>query len=91
MHYCEELKTEILKFYDSLSEKDQGAIFSSIELVKSLIEKTFTKTGLSVVISLMDKVYDKGRKVADGFKQNLLIIFDQYLPKWNYRAIPQNN
>ncbi|MEY3302357.1 MAG: hypothetical protein RLZZ139_729, partial [Cyanobacteriota bacterium] len=28
---------------------------------------------------------------ADGFKENLPIIFDEYLPKWNYRAIPQNN
>jgi hypothetical protein len=37
----------------------------------------------------MDKVYAKGRKVADGFKENLPIVFDEYLPKWNYRAIPQ--
>lgn len=69
----------------------QGATFTSIELVKSLIEKTSTKTGLSVVVNLMDKVYAKGRQVADGFKENLPIIFDEYLPKWNYRAIPQNN
>jgi hypothetical protein len=26
----------------------------------------------------------------DGFKENLPIVFDEYLPKWNYRAIPQN-
>ena len=59
----------------------QGAIFTSIQLVKSLIEKTSTKTGLTVTVNLMDKVYAKGRKVVEGFKENLPIIFDQYLPK----------
>jgi hypothetical protein len=38
----------------------------------------------------MDKVYDKGRKVMAGFKENRPIVFDEYLPKCNYRAIPQN-
>jgi hypothetical protein len=37
--------------------------------------------------NLMDKVYAKGREVADGFKENLPIIFDEYLSKWNYIAI----
>ena len=69
----------------------QGAIFTSIELVKSLIERTSSKTGLTVSVNLMDKVYAKGRKVVEGFKDNLPIIFDEYLPKWNYTAIPQHN
>ena len=62
-----------------------------MELVKSLIERTSTKTGLTVIVNLMDKVYAKGRKVVEGFKDNLPIIFDDYLPKWNYKAIPQNS
>ena len=36
-------------------------------------------------------VYAKGRTVVDGFKENLPIVFDEYLPKWNYKVIPQNN
>ena len=79
------------RLFPRVTRACQGAIFTSIELVKSLIEKTSTKTGLSVVVNLMDKVYAKGREVADGFKENLPIIFDEYLPKWSYRAIPQNN
>jgi len=76
------------RLFPHVTRACQGAIFTSIELVKSLIEKTSTKTGLKVVVNLMDKVYAKGREVADGFKENLPIIFDEYLPKWNYRAIP---
>lgn len=78
------------RLFPHVTRACQGVIFTSIELVKSLIEKTSTKTGLRVIVNLMDKVYDKGRKVMDGFKENLPIVFDEYLPKWNYRAIPQN-
>jgi hypothetical protein len=50
--------------------------------------KTNTKTGLSVVVNVSDKIYETGRKVAKGFKETRKIIFDEYLPKWNYRAVP---
>jgi len=50
--------------------------------------KIQTKTWLSVVVNVLDKIYKIGRKVANGFKENMKIIFDEYLPKWNYRAVP---
>ena len=65
-----------------------GVIFTSIELLKKLMEKTHTKTGVSVVVNVLNKVYKTGRKVAEGFKETMKIIFDEYLPKWNYRAVP---
>jgi hypothetical protein len=78
------------RLFPHVTRACEGVIFTSIELVKSLIEKTSTKTGLKVIVNPIDKVYDKGRQVMDGFKENLPIIFDEHLPKWNYRAIPQN-
>ena len=54
----------------------QGVIFTNIELVKYLVEKTHTKTGLSVVANVLDKVYKIGRKVADNFKQTMQITFN---------------
>ena len=39
-------------------------------------------------VDIIDKVYEVGRKCAKGFKENMKIIFDGFLPKWNYRAIP---
>ncbi len=30
------------------------------------------------------------KKVAAEFKQNLPIIFDEYLPQWNYTVQPQS-
>ncbi|MEG4422360.1 ISAzo13 family transposase [Microcoleus sp. LAD1_D5] len=76
------------RLFPHVTRACQGVIFTSIELVKELMEKNHTKTGLSVVVNVLDKVYKTGRKVAEGFKETMKIIFDEYLPKWNYRAVP---
>ncbi|XOF35260.1 MAG: hypothetical protein ACL93V_08240 [Candidatus Electrothrix sp. YB6] len=33
-------------------------------------------------------LFETGRKTADGFKENMKIQFDEFLPKWNYAAVP---
>ena len=45
----------------------------------------------TTIASVLDKVYETGRKVMANFKENMRIIFDKILPSWNYRAIPENN
>ncbi len=37
---------------------------------------------------IVQKTYEIGRKYSEGFKENMRIIFDEYLGKWNYRAQP---
>lgn len=66
----------------------QGVIFKSVALVKQLMEKTRTSTGLSVVVDIVDRVYQTGRKVAEEVKQNLNILRDTILPLWNYVIYP---
>jgi hypothetical protein len=48
-----------------------------------------TRTGLSVFTTILDKTYQKGRKVAEGFKTNMTIVFDEFSPQWNYTAKPE--
>jgi hypothetical protein len=67
----------------------EGAVFSSIEVVKKLVDRTSTSTGLKVFSSIKDKIYITARKASEDFRQNMSIVFDEYLGKWNYRAIPQ--
>ena len=43
---------------------------------------------MRTIVSVIDKIYETGKKVADGFKENMRIRFDELLPKWNYRAVP---
>jgi len=66
----------------------KGVPLETIETVKHYIEKTETTKGLNVVVRMLDKVYQAGRKYAKDFKQNMTIKFEEYLPKWNYTAIP---
>ena len=41
-----------------------------------------------MTLDVIDHVYETGRKVADDFRQNMRIQFDEHLPQWNYVAIP---
>ena len=67
----------------------KGAVFRSIDVVKSLVNKTSTSTGLKVFSTIKNKIYETARKVSENFKHNMEIIFDDYLGKWNYKVIPK--
>lgn len=66
----------------------QGVIFHTVDIARQGIERTKTTTGLSVTVRRLDKGYQTGRTYAADFKHNMKILFDEYLPKWNYRAVP---
>ncbi len=46
------------------------------------------KTGLKTA-SVIRRAYEKGRTATQDFKANMPILFDDVIPKWNYRAVPQ--
>jgi Rhodopirellula transposase DDE domain len=77
------------RLFPHITRSLQGMVLTNHSLVKELIEKTTTKTGLKVTASIMNKVYQTGRKVAEGFKESMRIIFDSKLPRWNYTAAPE--
>jgi hypothetical protein len=74
--------------FPHVSRACQGVIFRNLDIVKQAMGNVSTKTGLRVVSTVIDKVYHTGKKVAEGFKEQMKIVFDDYLPKWNYRAVP---
>jgi hypothetical protein len=76
------------RLFPHLTRACQGVIFHTVELVKGLMEKAKTSTGLEVTVDILDKVYQTGRTYAADFKETMKIVFDEVLPKWNYRAIP---
>jgi hypothetical protein len=78
------------RLFPHITRSLKGVILKSQQLVKELIEKTTTKTGLRVKANIIDKVYETGRKCAEDFKETMRIIFDDFLPSWNYRAVPSN-
>ena len=76
------------RFFPHLTRACQGVTFRSVELVKELRAKATTKTGLEVEVSILDGVYETGRKVAAHFKEHMRVIFDDELPQWNYVIPP---
>ncbi len=47
------------------------------------------KPWLRTTVNVMRRHDETGRNASDHMKQNLKIVFDNLLPQWNYRAIPQ--
>lgn len=87
--YCSKYNPIEHRLFCHVSRACQGVIFTSLALVKRLMEKTQTRTGLRVVVDLIDKVYQTGRRVADEVKKALNLIRDPFLPNWNYRILPR--
>ena len=77
------------RLFPHVSRVCEGVIFDSVETVKDLMATATTRTGLKVFTTILDNVYQTGQKVADDFKENMAIIFDDVLPQWNYTARPQ--
>jgi hypothetical protein len=77
------------RLFPHLTRVCQGVIFESVDMVKELMAKAKTQTGLKVFTTVLDKLYETGRKVTEEFKQTMEIVFDDYLPQWNYTAKPQ--
>ena len=76
------------KLFCHITKACKGAVFSSIDVIKKLVDKTSTSKGLRVFSTIKDKVYAQARKVCENFKKNMTIVFDDYLGEWNYKEIP---
>jgi Rhodopirellula transposase DDE domain len=66
-----------------------GGICHTVESARQCIARAHTATGLRVTVRLLDTVDHTGRKCAADFKHHMKIVFDDYLPKWNDRAVPE--
>jgi transposase len=89
--YCSKFNPIERRLFCHVTRACQGVLFDSLATVRSLMEKTSTRTGLSVTVRVIEKIYEIGRKATETFKQNMPILFDDLLPKWNYRIVPQPN
>jgi hypothetical protein len=87
--YCSKHNPIEHQVFPHITRACQGVIFHTVEIAKQFIERAKTSTGLRVTVDLLHKTYTTGRKYADDFKQTMKILFDDHLPKWNYRAVPQ--
>jgi hypothetical protein len=86
--YCSKYNPIEHRLFPHVTRACQGIVLECVEQAQYYMSKAATQTGLKVVVNILDKVYETGRKVAEGFKKTMKIAFDEVLPKFNYTAIP---
>lgn len=86
--YCSKYNPIEHRLFPHLQRSWEAVVFTDYEIVKERAEKTSTEKGLKVVAWINEKLYESGRKYSDNFKETMTIIFDEVLPKWNYRIQP---
>lgn len=86
--YCSKFNPIEHRLFPHLTRACAGVIFYALETVRYHMAKAKTRKGLKVKVSILEGVFETGRKYAAGFKKTMKIIFDEVLPKWNYRAVP---
>lgn len=88
--YCSKYNPIERRFFSHVTRACQGVLFDTLATVRSLMEKTNTKTGLKATVRVIEKIYETGRKASEAFKAKMPIKFDDILPKWNYQLVPQS-
>ena len=87
--YCSKYNPIERRMFSHVTRACRGVVFQTMGIVKQPMEKTSTAKGPTATVDIPDNAYETGRKRAKGFKKTMKLPFDQTMPKWNYRAIPQ--
>lgn len=87
--YCSKYNPIEHRLFPHVTRACRGVIFRSLETVRYYVSKAATTTGLTVAVRILEGMYETGHKCAAGFKKDMKIVFDEVMPKWNYRAIPE--
>jgi len=74
--------------FPHITRSMSGVILLSVALMKELIKKTTTKTGLKVFARISKKIYKTGKKIASEFYEYANIKVDKILGDWNYTVNP---
>jgi len=88
--YCSKHNPIEHRLFAHVTRACQGVTFHTVDIARQFMAKAKTVTGLKVTAEVLGGVYVKGKKVAADFLANMRIVFDEHLPRWNYRAVPAN-
>lgn len=87
--YCSKYNPIERRLFPHITRACTGMLFDTLDTVVGLMRKAATSTGLRTTVNVIRRLYETGRNATEDIKNNLKIVFDDLLPKWNYRALPQ--
>ncbi len=88
--YCSKYNPIERRLFPHITRACTGMLFDTLDTVVELMRKTTTSTGLRTTVNVIRRLYETGRNATEEIKSNLKIVFDDLLPNWNYRAMPQS-
>lgn len=77
------------RLFPHVTRKLQGLFLSSIEMVRDVSRRATTASGLHVYSRMLRGLYEVGRRAAVKSSQQLHLLFDPILPRWNYTILPR--
>jgi hypothetical protein len=83
--YCSKWNPIEHRLFSQVHKTMQGVILSDYEMVKEIIAKTATKTGLKVVVRLNLGEYKTGIKIDKTDVDQKRILYHPAIPELNYR------
>jgi hypothetical protein len=83
--YCSKWNPVEHRAFSFISKKWQGVVFKNHDIIRELAEQTTTKNGFKVIAYINTKLYETGKKASEEFMKTMPVIFDKFLPKWNYK------
>ena len=86
--YCSQYNPIEHRLFPHVTRAWSGVVFRTVGVVKRCAQRVWTSTGLRITVAVIDKVYQLARQASDRFLSSFPIIFDDWLPDWNYTVIP---
>ena len=86
--YCSKFLPIERRFFPHVGRACAGMLFDTIESVVTLMRRASTSSGLRTTVNVMRRYYENGRNASEEMKQNLQIVYDHLLPRWNYVTMP---
>jgi hypothetical protein len=87
--YCSKYNRIERRFFSHVGRACSGMLFDTVDTVAKLMRRTTTSTGLRATVNIIRRCYETGLNATDKMKEDLGIIYDELLPRWNYRAVPE--
>ena len=86
--YCSKYNPIEHRFFPHVSQACQGLLLTSLEVTCRAMEKASTKQGLKTTVHVLTGDYPLKEGYPEEYPKIMKIRFDEELPAWNYRAIP---
>ena len=86
--YCSKWNPIEHRLFSQIHKSMEGVVFSDYQTVQKLIEHTSTNTGLSVVVRLNLKDYQKEIICNKAGVDQKRIVYHPIIPELNYRIFP---